>query len=370
MSPQQHRPQQGRRVLMVGPSLEARGGMSAVVQCYAAAGLFEQVPLEFVASYEAGSALRRLLAFLPAAWRVGSLMLRGRVAGLHLHSAARGSFWRKSMLAAMARAFGVPYIFHIHSGEFLDFHERQCGPRAKRWVAHTLGGAREVLLLTPGWRQAFEHRFPGLRAAVLPNPVLLPDAVPPRAGPQPTVLFLGRIRGKKGVFDLIDAMQSVHRALPDARLVLAGDGEVGEARGYAAAKGLAEVVELPGWLDGEAKQRALAACDVLALPSYFEGLPVGVLEAMASGRLVVATRVGGIPDLIRDGENGLLVEPGNAAQLAAALLRALADVGQREAMVAQAREDVRPYAAQQVVAALLGCYQRAWGSGSGPGSDR
>lgn len=352
--------QRRRQVLMIGPALHERGGMSAVLQSYMDAGLAEHVDLRFLSSYEAGSWLHRQKVFVAVFMRLLGLLLAGRVAGLHLHSAARGSFWRKSLLAALARGFGRPYVFQVHSGEFLQFYEQRCGALSRRWVRHCLRHAGEVLLLTPGWRREFELRFADGRFTVLPNPVALPDHVPASDRSHPTVLFLGRIRAKKGVLDLIEAMQRVLLVLPQARLVLAGDGEIAAARERAQVLGIGAAVAFPGWLDGRSKAQALAACDVFALPSYFEGLPIGMLEAMAAGRVVVASRVGGVPDLIRHGENGLLVDAGDVEQLAEALLRALLDVPASKAMAAQARRDVQPFAAELVVDELLRCYRRVW----------
>lgn len=351
---------QKRQVLMVGPALHERGGMSAVAKSYFDAGLDKHIELRFVSSYEAGTWLHRQRLFGAALLQVLSALLAGRVAGMHLHSAARGSFWRKSLLAALARLFGVSYVFHIHSGEFLQFHE-QCGGIARRWVRHCLSHASEVLLLTPSWKTAFEARFAGIRFAVLPNPVDVPAAVPVRTCTRPTLLFLGRIRAKKGMYELLEAMPRVLSVVPDACLVMAGDGELDAARQRAVALGVASAVVLPGWLDGIRKQQALAGCDVFVLPSHFEGLPIGLLEAMASGRLVVASRVGGVPDLIRGGENGLLVEAGDVQQLSEALVRALVDEEGRQAMQAQARRDVMPFAADAVLGELLRCYRRVWG---------
>lgn len=344
--------------LMIGPSLQARGGMTSVVQAYQAAGLFDGAQVRYLSSYHGREALARLWIYLACMTRLLHALLLGRVAGVHLHSASRGSFWRKASMAWLARLFGVPYLFHIHSGEFLVFYREGCGPRAQRMVAGTLRRASRVIVLAASWQRDFDQAIPGLKLVVVNNPIDVPAGLPAGRSPVPSVLFLGRIRDKKGVFDLLEAMVAVHRAIPAARLVLAGDGEVERARARAVELGLGDVVQLPGWIDGDAKFEALRQSWVMALPSYFEGFPIGVLEAMAMGSLVVATRVGGIPDVIRHGENGLLLQPGDVAQLAAALEVGLTDSARRMDMADVARRDAQAYDCRQVVAALRALYRQ------------
>lgn len=342
---------------MIGPSLDARGGMTSVVRAYQAAGLFEQGRVRYLTSYRHPQAVPRLWVYLVCMSRLLWALMLGQVAGLHLHSASWGSCWRKASMAWLARLFRVPYLFHIHSGEFLDFYQA-CGPRARRVVERTLRGASHVIVLSAGWMRDFDAVFPGLRLQMLKNPIAVPSDGRPCAGEVPRVLFLGRIRDKKGVFDLIDAMAVVRRSVPNAELVLAGDGDVALARQRADALGLGDAVRLPGWLEGEAKFEAIRRSDVMALPSYFEGFPIGVLEAMAMGSLVVATRVGGIPDLIRDGENGLLLEAGDVAALARQLEIGLTDRAQRARMVERAQHDAQAYRSGPVVGALKALYRR------------
>ena len=106
------------------------------------------------------------------------------------------------------------------------------------------------------------------------------------------------------------------------------------------ALGLAAQVEFLGWVAGEAKQAQLAQADVFVLPSYNEGLPVSLLEAMAYGVPVISTRVGGIPELVRDGIDGFLIEPGDRAALEDRLRRLAEDARLRQTMGDAARADI------------------------------
>ena len=117
----------------------------------------------------------------------------------------------------------------------------------------------------------------------------------------------------------------LRRGFPKLRIECAGDGDLDEAERAIASMGLADRVRIHGWIEPRHRDELLARATVFVLPSHAEGLPMSLLEAMAAGCPVVATAVGGIPDLVSHGVNGLLVEPGDAQALADAVGRVLAD---------------------------------------------
>jgi glycosyltransferase involved in cell wall biosynthesis len=139
---------------------------------------------------------------------------------------------------------------------------------------------------------------------------------------RPIVLFVGRIEPQKGIRELVDAFDRVRARVPGAILALVGDGvSAREVRACAASWGDALVA--PGSRPHAEIARWLAACDVFTLPSWNEGTPNVVLEALACGRPVVATRVGGIPDVLADARAGMLVPARDPTSLAEALVAAL-----------------------------------------------
>lgn len=272
---------------------------------------------------------------------------------MHAHSASRGSFWRKSVLCSIAQAFRVPYILHIHSGEFPVFFSQECGVLAQWWVRRVLRDAAAVVVLTSRWRAAFQEIEPTATLRVLPNPVRVPSQLGERKSRGARVLFLGRMRQKKGVFDLVAASALVERDVPGVEFVLAGDGDLEAVREAARSCGVESRVTLPGWVAGKDKDDLLAQADVFVLPSYFEGLPVGVLEAMALGVPIVATNVGGIPDVVSDGVHALLVDPGDVAALAQAIKSLLVDRGLADRLRQNAYERARSVYSEQIVMSQL-----------------
>jgi glycosyltransferase involved in cell wall biosynthesis len=214
------------------------------------------------------------------------------------------------------------------------------------------GAARRVLHVhdmvsrVPGfWRRAdvvladsgaVAARLRGLRAEVVYGPV---DPDPPEvpapwgASKGPVIGFVGRIEPRKGPLDLVRAAPLIRRALPEARVVVVGDDPYGSDPGYTASvTGSGEIEPYPWTDDAPGLLRHL---DVLVLPSYEEPFGTVLAEAMAVGTPVVATRVGGLAEVVDDGVTGRLVEPGAPDALAEAVLDVLAH---RAEMGAAARE--------------------------------
>jgi glycosyltransferase involved in cell wall biosynthesis len=164
---------------------------------------------------------------------------------------------------------------------------------------------------------------------------------------------MGAIGPAKGVFDLVTAWAEVVKAVPGATLRIGGDGELHKLRERVAELGLNDSVELLGWVKGEDRLKVWAEADLYCLPSYAEGLPVSVLEAMASGLAVVSTAVNGTPDAVVEGETGLLIAPGDVGALRDRLVRLLQGHEERERMGAAGRARVEEVFDGEVLGARL-----------------
>lgn len=280
-------------------------------------------------------------------WHLVRLMRRHRPTIVHTHTAKAGAVGRVAAMLA-----GVPLRVHTFHGH--TFHG-YFGPTQtkvflaiERWLARrttrTIGVSRKVCddllelgLGTPAsvvhiplgldlerFRDASTHR--GLLRAQL--------GVDPGA---PLVGMVARLVPIKRHDIFLRAAATVHEARPDVRFVLVGDGERHAAvRQLVSELGLESVVHLAGWR--EDLEVVYADLDLVALSSDNEGLPVALIEAMAAGRPVVATNVGGVPELVQEGENGYLVPPGDSPALARRMLDALGDRDRLAAMGATGRE--------------------------------
>jgi len=175
--------------------------------------------------------------------------------------------------------------------------------------------------------------------------VILPETVPDHpVGDYIQFLFSGRLETLKGVDELLPAFAELKgRTEQRVRLVLAGDGDLERYREMAAALGIEGDVEFAGWVGPEELERLQAESHVYVLPSHTEGLPMGMLEAMVRELPVIVTSVGGIPDFIQDGVNGLLVEPKDIDALADALLKFVENEDLRLRIAKNGLLDIEPY---------------------------
>jgi glycosyltransferase involved in cell wall biosynthesis len=318
---------------MLGTSEATMGGVSAVVRAYREAGLFRRWPVVYVATHCDGGVLGKSLFAVRAYIRFSTLLFRGRVGLVHVHSASNASFWRKSTFVALALAMRRPVILHLHGGGFVQFYER-CGALRKRIVRFMLERVARVVVVADYWKAELRLIAPRAELLQIYNPLSSAQLLVEnsRAHECQRILFLGRLSRHKGVDDLLQAFAAVHGEHPSSRLDLCGDGDAEEVTSRAQALGIAHAVRLHGWVTGNRKRELLRDAGVYVLPSYIEAMPMSVLEAMAAGLPVVATPVGGVPELVRSGLDGYIVPTGDPASLADALARLLGDGEQRRRM--------------------------------------
>ena len=319
--------QNGKSVLMLGTDPHTRGGIAAVINTYRTGGLFDRVPVTLVPTHQDGSRLTKALRFGQALGTVLHLLVMRHVALTHAHVSSRASFWRKSSLLLISRMLGIPTVFHLHSGGFAEWAAMPgAGAALRRWcIRHTLEASDTVIVLTRTWATWVQGFAPKANVAVIGNPVAIPGAMTNTGRGSQTghgrVLFLGWIYDFKGVYDLLEAWVLFRQQCPGWRLVVGGKGEVDQFLAAADRLGVREDLDFLGWVTGEEKDRELRRADIFVLPSYREGMPISVLEAMAYGAAVATTPVGGVPDMMEAEVHGLWMEPGDISGISNCLVR-------------------------------------------------
>jgi glycosyltransferase involved in cell wall biosynthesis len=346
------------RVLQLGPDLAVRGGVSSVEQL-----ICDYLPpyasIRHVATMNEGSWGARARVFGQAATTLWRALQTIEPTVVHIHFASRGSTLRKMLLAQMVLHARKPLILHAHGAGFDQFH-RGLPAILRRRVNRILQQAHVVIALSSQWREFFirECELAPSQVVVLANPVKVPARVPDRDGrSQVQFLHLGRLGKRKGGYDLLSAFAALPESLRQkARLVMAGDGDVEGMRKLA--EPLGDRVRVLSWIDAQERDRLLAESDVFALPSYAEGVPMSLLEAMAAGLPAITTAVGGIPDVFSHGAEGLLVTPGDRTQLTTALAQMITDESARLSAGRRAYERARAFDVHAYARRLADIYQR------------
>jgi glycosyltransferase involved in cell wall biosynthesis len=354
MSPEQH-----ARIAHVGPEPFA-GGMSAVIRDMRSSRLGERYQLDLIVSYRTAHRVRRLLSFLGSLGALVVWCLRPGPRLVHVHTAIRGSIYRKAVLVAAASATGRPVVLHLHAGAGdIDAFAARLRPLSRRLLGAGVRRADRVISVSGAGGERFMALF-GLDAVtVVPNAAPEPrepvEGAPEGGAGGPRVLFMGGFKNPaKGGQVMLRAMPELLAAVPGVELVLTGSGSPPPE--LLALPGRDGRVRWEGWVEGDTKERLLASCDVFAMPSLSEGLPVALLEAMSHGRAIVATDVGGIPEVVRHDQEALLVPAGDAAALGAALIRLAEDPALRERLGRAGRERVRRFGRDEVYAQVASIY--------------
>ncbi len=302
----------------------------------------------------------RLLAF-------SLLCAFGRVDVCHVNLSTGASTIRKAFFALICRLFRVPYVVHLHGGDYRRFFERL--PRPLQSLARSLYmNAEQVIVLGSVWKQYVEEEIGVVpdRIVVLPNAVAGPTGFTRgvKSSP-PRIAFLGRLIESKGIEELVDALSDPRVSALPWSAILAGDGEVAKYRNKIDEKGLADQIELPGWITAEAVDTALRESSIFVLASHHENLPLSMLEAMAYGLCCIVTPVGSVEDVISNGENGIIISVGDTAGLIEALLSVLQDEALCNRLGDNVREDfLKQYDFKDYRGKLEAIYRSALNTGS------
>lgn len=347
-------PQISSRVIAIGIDYKtSKGGVPDVERYHSQ--LIESY--RFVPTNSDGGKIRKVAYTLSALVRFGWTLISNRnIRIVHVHGCSDNSFWRKRIFVDIAVRLGRKVVYHMHSGGFRAFSLEH-----KPQVQALLDKCDVLAVLSPSWSDFFNDNFNVKRIEVLPNGINPPEVFPDAADRNDGVtrlLFLGKINRNKGMNDIIEAVASNReRYRGRLKIEMCGVGDVEEMLELAKEKGVDDIVEYGGWVSGQDKARRLAQCDGLILPSHFEGVPVCILEAMSYGKPVIATRVGGIPDIITDGENGLLIPVADTQALARALDFAIDNGLEMKRMGAASLSRISDHMPARVGATLEGIYR-------------
>lgn len=315
-------------VIVIGPQYKhPKGGIAQVLHNY------DEYVFEHMSAIVAngGSFIRNVFRMISSCIKLFWILLTKKsVKIVHIHTASNRSFFRSIVYYHIARLMHRKIIMHIHSGSFKNYYD--AGNKSK--VSNVLKSCDAVIALTPKWKETFQKDLQLNNVRVIHNIIPAPKIC--KHSPDDDkihFLFLGLIVAEKGIYDLINAVSLLPEDVKQ-RIVLhiGGRGEVEKLQGLISQLNLNNIIIFEGWINLESKIEFLNRCQILVLPSYIEALPISILEGMSYQMPILATNIGGIPSIVKNGVNGILVDPGDKLAIANAIKILVTDDKQRQEM--------------------------------------
>ena len=307
-------------ILQVGPSLKDKGGMVTVMQSIMNSNILKKYNIIHIPTYIYG---KKFSLFFISILKIIFYKIIYRVELVHVHMASYGSFYRKSIIISICKILHLKVVLHCHGACFEKFYN-SVKPSKKEYIKKTFAKAEKVIVLSESWKDFFKTIVDENKIIVMYNSVNVPkEENKDNLNNVPTGLFLGRIGERKGAYDLIEVVKKLTQEGIKLKMIMAGDGEIDKAKEIIKKENLEDIIEVLGWIDSDKRQEYLKKSDFYILPSYDEGMPMSVLEAMSYSLPVITTDVGGIPEMIQNEENGILVKPGDNEAIEKAIKKIL-----------------------------------------------
>lgn len=321
------------RVLVVATSRKTRGGITSVVKAHETGEQWQKFHCVWIETHRDGPAWRKIAYFIWAC--IEYLFLLPFADIVHIHVGLETSITRKNFFAVLAKECFYcgksnrrKIIVHFHPSNENVFRDEKYYQRLKS----LFDKADKILVLSPVWKTSIQQAYPSSKydMEVLWNPC--PKVNRNVGNKKKQILYAGTILRRKGYDVLLRAFGKIVIKYPDWCLAFAGnpyyeDGinELIEGKKIADELDISNQVSWLGWVSGAEKEKVFNESSIYCLASDGEGFPMGVLDAWAYGIPCVMTPVGGIPDIVKDGVNGLLFPIGDVDALSVQLERLMAD---------------------------------------------
>lgn len=302
------------KILFIGPDLNGRGGIVSVLRAYR-----DTLPtFHFISTNSHRGLIPGLLNFARTLVALPFIRIFRPYTTLDIHGANGKSWARKRLIINLGHILGYKIVFHMHGGELRKY----VAAKGLEHYMKCFRKCRHVVFLTDAWTKYAQQELGCTNAVTLMNIVPTPTmAKQPRTEGAPiSLVYLGYIYKEKGIFDLLDVIASNRdRWLGHLTLTIGGQWNEDRVLNFIKDNDLGGIVKFVGWVSGDDKATILSKTDILILPSYYEGLPISILEAMSYAMPVITTPVGGIPEVVTDGVEGTLFTPGDKAAMTRAI---------------------------------------------------
>lgn len=312
-------------------------------------------------NYENSNSLVNSIIFIKSLSRYLRQLMRNRISIAHIHTSHDRSFYRKSIFISLSLLFKIKIILHIHSSKFDSFFVGAYGIK-KKIIGFFLKKCDAIILLCQDWKEKIDRKFNVKHTFVIGNASPLN---PKQAGACAKharsngikILFFGFLIKTKGISDIIDIAAKLKENSASYRIIVGGKGQEKQNLIKDIKEKDLHNVEYQGWVSGRKKLELYRNSDIFILPSYNEGMPMVILEAMAFGLPIIATRIAGIPDIVVDNENGYLLNPGDVNGFVEKIELLALNPGLRKSFGNRSKTIVKSFSADRIAAKWQQIYQ-------------
>lgn len=258
---------------------------------------------------------------------------------VHIHTASYNSFKRSAWFVKTAKFFKKKVILHIHGGGFKEYYSTK-----SQWITSVLNKCDVVITLSESWKLFYHDITSCPHIYIVENIVEFPTLQQVAKDGKIHLLFLGLIAESKGIFDLLEAIVQYRDVLNNkVYLHIGGNGKIDVLKDFIKQYNIQNIVTYEGFVSGEKKIELFNQADVYILPSYAEGLPVSILEAMSYKLPILSTLVGGIPEIVQTNINGILFQPGDKIAMINAIMTLLKNKKLRIEMGKHSYQRIKPF---------------------------
>ncbi|ULT56208.1 glycosyltransferase family 4 protein [Neobacillus drentensis] len=314
-----------KKICMIVQNPMVKGGIAAVVNGYRGSMLDQEFTISYVESYKDGRKFTKLLKSIKGYFHFAKVLLLEKPELIHIHSSFGPSFYRKIPFIYMASWAKKTIINHCHGADFDSFY-LNASKKKKILIKKVYNKCTVIIALSDEWKERLSLIVQNDKIELIENYSRIREAaIKENVNRQRNeqILFLGEIGQRKGCYDIPAVVEKVVESFPNVKFVLGGTGDIGSIQKLLREKGIEKNVIFPGWVRNKEKDRLLRESDIFFLPSYNEGMPMSILDAMGYGLPIVSTNVGGIPKIVHNGENGYVCEPGDIQAFSNAIIKIL-----------------------------------------------
>lgn len=294
-----------KKVVMISPNEKLVGGVSSVIQALSSSEIIAQRVIFLSSNSDNNSFYSDFFQLINTLAKLIFLFITNKVNLVHIHTSSYFSFFRKSIFILLCIVFRRKYIIHIHGGAFVRFYENS-NPICRKYIYSLLVRASKVVVVSNSFSKEFEGCF-SIRSTVLPNFSKINYTKSCNNYDSDSYLYLGDISEVKGFEDALIVVKRLKKENDNIELICAGRNVNGFLEKMITKYDCSSYVNYLGFVNESQKEKLFMSSHALISPSHMESFGMSNLEAALRGVPVIAYAVGGVPDVIEDHKNGLLV---------------------------------------------------------------